>query len=57
MSKNKEKIRMLRNMIEEIQECSPFSALGFYAIDRSTLSATLGTVLTYFIILFQTVTC
>ena len=44
-------------IIAEIQECQPFSALGFYSIDRSTLTATLGSVLTYFIILLQTITC
>ena len=49
--------RMLSVMIEEIKDCEQFSAMGFYTIDRSTLTATLGTVITYLIILIQTVTC
>jgi hypothetical protein len=54
---DEKKSKMLRIMIEEVEDCPPFSALGFYTIDRSTLTATLGTILTYFIILFQTLTC
>ena len=57
MTNDEKKSKMLRIMIEEVHECSPFSAHGFYIIDKSTLTATLGTILTYFIILFQTVTC
>ena len=48
---------MLSVLIEEIKESPQFTAMGFYAIDRTTLTATLGTVITYFIILLQTVTC
>ena len=57
ITESQERRMILRDLIEEVKECSPFSALGFYVINRSTLIATLGTVLTYFIILFQTITC
>ena len=55
--KTKTRRRMLKVMINEVENCTKFSALGFYTIDRSTLTATLGTILTYFIVLYQTVTC
>ena len=54
---NETKEKMLNIVIEELTSLQPFTALGFYSVDRSTLTATLGTVLTYFIILYQTVTC
>ena len=57
MSKNKEKRQMMKILIEEVQSCPPFSAMGFYTVNRSTLTATLGTMLTYSVILYQTVTC
>ena len=53
MTKDEERIKNLGLLIDDIQECSPFSALGFYTIDRSTLTATIGTVITYFLILQQ----
>ncbi len=52
-----DKRQLLESMIHDIQSCQPFTALGFYTIDRSTLTATLGNILTYCIILYQTVTC
>ena len=54
---NETKEKMLNIVIEELTSLQPFTALRFYTVDRSTLTATLGTVLTYFIILYQTVTC
>ena len=48
---------MLKGLLQEVETCEPFTALGFYTIDKSTLTATLVTVLTYFIILYQRVTC
>ncbi len=51
------KEKLLNILIEELTSLQPFTALGFYSVDRSTLTATLGTVITYFIILYQTVTC
>ena len=57
MTKAKERRQMLKGLILDVESCKPFTALGFYTIDKSTLTATLGTVLTYCIILFQTVTC
>ena len=57
VTKSVEKRQLLESQIRDIQSCQPFTALGFYTIDRSTLTATLGTILTYCIILFQTVTC
>ena len=42
-------------MIQELKDAPPFSAMEFYTIDRSTLTATLGTIITYFIVLYQTI--
>ena len=44
-------------LIQKIKEQSPFTALGFFSVDRSTLMAELGTVLTYFVILIQADVC
>ena len=44
-------------VIQEIETSPKFSAMGFYTVDRSTLTATLGTIISYFIILFQTINC
>ena len=49
--------KMLELIIQDIEASPQFSALGFYAVDKTTLTATLGTVLSYFIILLQTITC
>ena len=57
MCKTKTRRRMLKVMIKEVENSPKFSAFEFYTIDRSTLTATLGTILTYFIVLYQTVTC
>ncbi len=51
----KNKIRTI--VIDELTSFWPFSALRFYSVDGSTLTAILRTVLTYFIILYQTLTC
>ena len=51
------KSKMLELIIQDIEASPQFSALGFYAVDKTTLTATLGTVLSYFIILLQTITC
>ena len=56
-SKNEKSDKMLNIVIDELTSLQPFSALRFYSVDRSTLTAILGTVLTYFIILYQTLTC
>ena len=44
-------------LIQLIEKQAPFSALGFFTVDRSTLMAELGTVLTYFVILIQADVC
>ena len=41
------------NIIRSIEEETPFSASGFFTVDRSTLTAIAGAVLTYLIILIQ----
>ena len=41
------------NIIENIQDETPFTASGFFNVDRSTLTAISGAVLTYLIILIQ----
>ena len=48
---------MIQTIIEEIQNSPKFTAMGFYTVEKSTLTATLGTIITYFIILYQTITC
>ena len=40
-----------------VEKEPPFSALGFFSVDRTTLTAELGTILTYFIILLQADIC
>ena len=44
-------------LIQLIEKQAPFTALGFFTVDRSTLMAELGTVLTYFVILIQSDFC
>ena len=50
---NKIDIRKVKNIIENIQGETPFTASGFFYVDRSTLTAITGTTLTYLIILIQ----
>ena len=42
-----------RNLIENIKEEEPFSALGFFNVDKTSVTALLGTIITYNIILVQ----
>ena len=39
------------NLVVELEE--PFTALGFFNIERSTLTSLLSTILTYLIIILQ----
>ena len=41
------------NIIENIQDETPFTASGFFNFDLSTLTAITGATLTYLIILLQ----
>ena len=41
------------NIIENIQDETPFTASGLFNVDRSTLTVISGAVLTYLIILIQ----
>ena len=45
--------RGILNLIHQIQEETPFSALGFFDIGRSTLVSIAATTVTYNIILLQ----
>ena len=56
-AQTKDRRHKLKSLIHDVETCEPFTALGYYTVDKSTLTATLGTVLTYLIILLQTVTC
>ena len=56
-SSDEKEIKMLQLIIQDIEASPKFSALGFFTVDRTTLTAMLGTILTYFIILFQTISC
>lgn len=47
----------LLDLAQKIEKQASFSALGFFSVDRSTLMAELGTILTYFIILIQADIC
>ncbi len=42
--KNEKSDKMLNIIIDELTSLQPFSALRFYSVDRSTLTAILGTV-------------
>ena len=46
-------IRNILNIISEIEQETPFSAGGFFYIERSTLISIAGAILTYLIILVQ----
>jgi len=39
--------------IHQIETEKPFSALGFFTVERSTLTSLLATIITYLIILKQ----
>lgn len=56
-SKNVQFEKELLDLTQKIEKQAPFSALGFFSVDRSTLMAELGTILTYFIILIQADLC
>jgi len=45
--------KRLLDLIYQVQEESPFTALGFFDVDRSTLTSILATSATYIIILLQ----
>ena len=51
--------RFIIEMLSKTSVCfqmereGPFTALGFFEVNRSTLLAELGTILTYFVILLQ----
>ena len=47
----KEKEAML--LLYQVDQEPAFNALGFFSIDRSTLTSLLGTILTYLIVLVQ----
>ena len=38
---------------EQIKDEGPFDALGYFTVDKSTLTAVVGTIITYLIILIQ----
>ena len=40
-------------LIQKIETEEPFTALGFFAVDKTTLTSALATVVTYLIILIQ----
>ena len=44
-------------LLHDVEQTGYFSALGFFEVNRGLLVTILGTVLTYFIILYQTITC
>ena len=48
---NDDKIAL--NLIAEIEAETPFTALGFYSIEKSTLTSLLSTIVTYLIIVIQ----
>ena len=40
-------------LMEKIKDEGPFDALGYFEVDKTTLTAAVGTVATYLIILIQ----
>ena len=44
-------------LLRELDDLEPFTACGFFNVDKGALVSVLSTVLTYFVILIQTVQC
>ena len=44
-------------MLQELDDLEPFTACGFFDVNKGILVSVLSTVLTYFVILIQTVQC
>ena len=44
-------------LLQELDDIEPFTACGYFTVDRTTIVSVLSTVLTYFVILFQTIQC
>ena len=50
----KEELRPKSLMLQEqMKDEGPFDALGYFTVDKSTLTAAVGTIFTYLIILIQ----
>ena len=49
--------RELLVLLQRMAQQGGFSGLGFFTVDRSTLMAELGTILTYFVVLWQADLC
>ena len=45
--------RSIKRLISKVHEEEPFSAMGFFIIDRSMLTSMAANILTYLIILLQ----
>ena len=45
--------KSIKRLISKVCDEEPFSALGFFSIDRSMLTSLLANILTYLIILIQ----
>ena len=46
--------KRILKLTHEIENAVPFTALGFYTVDKQLLVSILSTVITYFIVLLQT---
>ena len=53
MSRSLQASREAMYLMFEIDREQPFTALGFFNIERSTLTSLVGTILTYLIVLVQ----
>ena len=49
--------KRILKLTHEVENAGPFTALGFYTVDKELLVSILGTVVTYFIVLIQTFSC
>ena len=47
----------INGVLQELNDVEPFSACGYFNVDKSLLTSILGTFINCFIILYQTVTC
>ena len=49
--------KRILKLTHEVENVEPFTALGFYTVDKQLLVSVLSTVVTYFIVLLQTFSC
>ena len=51
------KIQQTKYMIKKIELAPSFTAMEFFDVNRGTVTTVLGIIVTYCIVMFQTLTC